>query len=106
MEALLLDTIEITKAAGDTLMAYYRSAYDVNEKSSDNPVTEADYAADTLLKQSLTARLPEAGWLSEETVDHPDRRRIRRGRTANHWRTCRSASRTTGGGWPIRQAAS
>ena len=73
MEALLKDTIEITKAAGDTIMGYYRSSYDVKEKSPDNPVTDADYAADTLLKQSLTARLPEAGWLSEETVDQPDR---------------------------------
>jgi myo-inositol-1(or 4)-monophosphatase len=73
MEPLLKDTIEITKAAGATLMQYYRSSYRVRYKFQDNPVTDADYAADTLLKQRLTARLPEAGWLSEETVDEPDR---------------------------------
>ncbi len=73
MEALLNDTIEITKAAGAVIMQYYKSSYDVKNKSRDNPVTDADYAADSLLRQRLTARLPEAGWLSEETVDQPDR---------------------------------
>lgn len=46
---------------------------DVREKSPDNPVTEADLAADTLLKSRCTALLPDAGWLSEETADNPDR---------------------------------
>lgn len=46
---------------------------DVREKSPDNPVTEADLAADQFLKKKLTALLPDAGWLSEETADHPDR---------------------------------
>lgn len=73
MEALLKDTIEITKAAGAAIMQYYKSSFTVEDKSPDNPVTDADYAADTLLHQRLTARLPEAGWLSEETVDQPDR---------------------------------
>ncbi|MGD9335075.1 MAG: 3'(2'),5'-bisphosphate nucleotidase CysQ [Desulfobacterales bacterium] len=73
MESLLKDTIEITKAAGDVIMQYYKSYYDVKNKSPDNPVTDADYAADTLLRHRLTVRLPEAGWLSEETVDQPDR---------------------------------
>lgn len=75
MEALLKDTIEITKAAGAAIMQYYKSSYTVEDKSPDNPVTDADYAADTLLHQRLTVRLPEAGWLSEETVDQPDRLR-------------------------------
>ncbi|MBW2641147.1 MAG: 3'(2'),5'-bisphosphate nucleotidase CysQ [Deltaproteobacteria bacterium] len=73
MESLLKDTIEITKAAGDVIMQYYKSSYDVQNKSPDNPVTDADYAADRLLHHRLTVRLPEAGWLSEETVDQPDR---------------------------------
>lgn len=56
MEALLNDTIEITKAAGAVIMQYYKSSYDVKNKSRDNPVTDADYAADSLLRQRLTAR--------------------------------------------------
>jgi myo-inositol-1(or 4)-monophosphatase len=73
MNALLQDTIEITKAAGAAIMQFYKSAYDVTDKSPDNPVTDADFAADTLLKERLLARLPEAGWLSEETVDSKER---------------------------------
>ena len=60
MESLLKDTIQITQAAGDVIMQYYKSSYDVENKSPDNPVTDADYAADTLLHHRLTNRLPEA----------------------------------------------
>jgi myo-inositol-1(or 4)-monophosphatase len=43
------------------------------EKSKGNPVSEIDLAVDALLKARLLAILPEAGWLSEETADHPAR---------------------------------
>lgn len=72
-ETLVADTIEITRAAGAEIMKYYRSSYSVEDKAPDNPVTDADYAADTLLKERLLARLPQAGWLSEETVDNAER---------------------------------
>lgn len=38
-----------------------------------SPVTEADIALDTFLKEHLTGLFPEAGWLSEETADDPAR---------------------------------
>jgi len=71
MNELLSQTVEITKAAGAAIMGYYRSSFDVQDKTPDNPVTDADFAADKLLKEQLSALLPEAGWLSEETVDNP-----------------------------------
>ena len=43
------------------------------EKLPGNPVSEADIAVDSFLKRELGALLPAAGWLSEETVDHPER---------------------------------
>ena len=43
------------------------------EKSPNNPVCAADLAIDAFLKRELRALLPAAGWLSEETVDAPDR---------------------------------
>jgi myo-inositol-1(or 4)-monophosphatase len=73
METLLKKTVEKTKEAGSAVMMYYASSYTVKDKSKDNPVTDADYAADRLLREGLTALLPEAGWLSEETRDRPDR---------------------------------
>ncbi len=73
MNKLLPEVIEITKDAGKLIMSYYRSAFDVTDKSPDNPVTDADFAADALLRERLLALLPEAGWLSEETRDNPNR---------------------------------
>lgn len=43
------------------------------EKMPGDPVSEADMAVDSFLKRELGALLPSAGWLSEETVDHPER---------------------------------
>ena len=73
MEQLLLETTHITRQAGVAIMGYFRSALSVRDKSPDNPVTDADYAADNLLREELTRLLPTAGWLSEETVDSRER---------------------------------
>ena len=43
------------------------------EKTPGSPVCTADLAVDAFLKAELHALLPSAGWLSEETVDHPER---------------------------------
>lgn len=69
MEQLLAETTTITRAAGAAIMHYYQSRFNVADKSPDNPVTDADLAADGLLHERLLALLPEAGWLSEETAD-------------------------------------
>jgi myo-inositol-1(or 4)-monophosphatase len=42
-------------------------------KAGGSPVTEADIAVDSFLKERLSEALPEAGWLSEETADDPIR---------------------------------
>ncbi len=64
--------------AGTLIMKYYKSEYEVKEKGYHNPVTTADHAADSFLKSILTNAYPEYGWLSEETVDSPDRLRKER----------------------------
>lgn len=43
------------------------------EKLPGNPVSEVDMAVDAFLKRELGLLLPAAGWLSEETVDAPER---------------------------------
>jgi myo-inositol-1(or 4)-monophosphatase len=43
------------------------------EKAPGNPVCDADMAVDAFLKRELAALLPSAAWLSEETVDAPER---------------------------------
>ena len=48
-------------------------ALKVWEKVPGSPVCEADLALDAFLKRELSALLPAAGWLSEETADAPER---------------------------------
>lgn len=43
------------------------------DKEPGSPVCEADLAVDAFLKRELGALLPSAGWLSEETIDAPER---------------------------------
>lgn len=69
--------IAVTQEAGDLAMTSWREGAvpdaKVWEKSKGNPVSDIDMAVDALLKQRLMSILPEAGWLSEETVDDPAR---------------------------------
>ncbi|MEY4160502.1 MAG: hypothetical protein RLZZ136_1123 [Pseudomonadota bacterium] len=67
---------EIVRAAGDLAHGLWPGAghaVQTWEKSPNNPVSEADMAVDHFLKRELSALLPAAGWLSEETADAPDR---------------------------------
>ncbi|MCW1382408.1 3'(2'),5'-bisphosphate nucleotidase CysQ [Novosphingobium sp. KCTC 2891] len=67
---------DIVREAGRMALARWPGhghALEVWEKVPGSPVCEADIAVDTFLKRELGALLPSAGWLSEETVDHPER---------------------------------
>ncbi len=58
------------KAAGEKAMSYFRKDPDVQWKNEGrSPVTEADYAANDVLKEKLLTARPNYGWLSEETDD-------------------------------------
>jgi myo-inositol-1(or 4)-monophosphatase len=61
------------RAAGDTILRFFRRSTEVHYKEPGQPVTEADLAADRLLKRLLLETRSEYGWLSEETADSPDR---------------------------------
>ena len=69
--ALLIDAAREAGELADTLR---RRGLEVAYKAADNsPVTNADLAADALLKARLRAARPDYGWLSEETADDPER---------------------------------
>ncbi|HEV7322353.1 MAG TPA: 3'(2'),5'-bisphosphate nucleotidase CysQ [Ensifer sp.] len=64
-------------AAGQTALGYFRKGPDVRWKNEGrSPVSEADLAANDVLKTRLLAARPDYGWLSEETDD--DRSRLSR----------------------------
>ncbi|MDH3195231.1 MAG: 3'(2'),5'-bisphosphate nucleotidase CysQ [Hyphomicrobiales bacterium] len=59
------------RAAGRLAMRYFGQAHDNWTKTGGSPVTEADIAVDTMLRETLMAARPGYGWLSEETDDDP-----------------------------------
>lgn len=73
--ALLLDA---AREAGSIAMGYFGQSPEVWMKGGTSPVSEADYAADKYLRETLLAARPDYGWLSEETADDPARLSARR----------------------------
>jgi myo-inositol-1(or 4)-monophosphatase len=82
LNALLPSVVDATRAAAVPVLALFREAITIWDKDDggalageavQNPLTEADLAADRALHAGLMALLPDAGWLSEETADTPDR---------------------------------
>ncbi len=59
--------------AGGLILGYFKADYEIKDKGYHNPVTTADHAADSRLKEILISAKPDYGWLSEETVDSPER---------------------------------
>ncbi|MFE0015651.1 3'(2'),5'-bisphosphate nucleotidase CysQ [Mesorhizobium sp. NPDC059054] len=73
--ALLRDA---AREAGAIALRYFGKNPEVWMKGGTSPVSEADYAADTYLRNTLLAARPDYGWLSEETADGPERLKARR----------------------------
>ncbi len=69
--------VSAAREAGALALEYFnpgaRTSAKVVTKAGGSPVTDADLAADALLKRRLQAALPDAGWLSEETIDDFER---------------------------------
>lgn len=68
----------IVRDAGGIAAARFGTDYKSWEKAPGNPVCEIDLEVDSFLREKLTALDPEAGWLSEETLDSSDRIERRR----------------------------
>ena len=68
---------EAAREAGALALAFFRhggaTSARTKSKAGGSPVTEADLAVDVFLKTRLGEAFPEAGWLSEETADDPER---------------------------------
>ncbi len=63
----------IAAEAGALALAQWRTDFARWEKSPGDPVCAVDLEVDALLRARLSALLPDAGWLSEETADNADR---------------------------------
>lgn len=66
--------VDACYAAGEIAQRFFKSDPQVWDKGGDaGPVTEADLAVDTMLKDRLCTARPDYAWLSEETEDDPAR---------------------------------
>ena len=65
--------LRATRAAGEAILPAFRAETEVRFKAPDQPVTDADLAADRILHEMLLGDRPHYGWLSEETRDSPAR---------------------------------
>jgi myo-inositol-1(or 4)-monophosphatase len=74
----LEEATRIALEAGRVLTTARASGLEVRFKGVNDPVTQADIAADTLIRAALHQAFPDDGLLSEETADHPSR--LQRGR--------------------------
>jgi myo-inositol-1(or 4)-monophosphatase len=75
----LADSIAaIAQEAGAYALARWRTDFERWEKAPGNPVCQVDLDVDALLRERLMALAPDAGWLSEETVDDAVRLNHRR----------------------------
>lgn len=75
---MLEDIARITEEAGRIAAARCGTDYKQWEKVPGHPVCEVDLAVDAFLQAQLGALDPDAGWLSEETLDDSDRIERRR----------------------------
>ncbi|MBK2451791.1 hypothetical protein [Escherichia coli] len=70
---LALAVGDIAREGGQLALAKFRTEVEKWEKSPGNFVCEVDLAVNELLHERLSALVPDAGWLSEETVDNEHR---------------------------------
>jgi len=65
--------VEAAKEAGAAVRGFYQDSYTIQDKGEDNPLTDADLASNEILEKRLRHAFPDTGWLSEESVDDPER---------------------------------
>lgn len=70
--------VESAREAGQIALRFFKRNPEVWLKGGTSPVSEADYAADNFLNETLLAARPEYGWLSEEATDDAARLKAKR----------------------------
>lgn len=70
--------LDVARRAGRLVLHWFGQSPEVRHKTPDQPVTDADLAADRLIREQLLLHRPNDGWLSEESAASPDRLTKRR----------------------------
>ncbi len=64
--------IPVLKEAGEILIKYQDSSFNVKYKGKNDPVTDADFAVDDLLKKKMSELFPDDQLVTEETPSNVD----------------------------------
>jgi myo-inositol-1(or 4)-monophosphatase len=76
-DEVVVALLRAAREAGQVALNFFRSGEKtsavISRKTGGSPVTEADHAANRYLEDKLREILPDAGWLSEESEDSPER---------------------------------
>ena len=67
------DMIEVCLKAMSKVMEYYKNGFDVEIKSDNSPVTDADKQSDLIIKSFLKEKFPTYAFLTEESNDDKSR---------------------------------
>ena len=78
LDAELRTAVEAARRAGAEVIRLRDEGVRFGRKSGRELVSEADLRAAEMLHSDLTSAFPDAGWLSEEHIDDPDRLRHER----------------------------
>ncbi|MGN1296041.1 MAG: 3'(2'),5'-bisphosphate nucleotidase CysQ [Bacilli bacterium] len=70
----LVACLQAAKMARTKIMEVYNRPFEVEIKSDDSPVTEADKEADRIIKEYLSKEFPSYAFLTEESCDDLSRR--------------------------------
>lgn len=73
-EVELKAMLEAVRLAEKHIMKVYHTNFDVEIKSDNSPVTEADQGADKILREYLSKLFPDYGFLTEESKDTGERK--------------------------------
>ncbi len=68
-DPLLKDLVGIARDAGDVILEIYERGFEIDQKTDDSPVTEADVAAEALILERLKEVLPNVPVIAEEAVN-------------------------------------
>jgi 3'(2'), 5'-bisphosphate nucleotidase len=66
LQSLIPSLLEISKEVSETIMEYYKSDFEITNKSDDSPVTSADFASNNIIVPFLESLTPDVYILSEE----------------------------------------
>lgn len=66
LDAHLSAALSVAQAAGDLILSFRKEGFYVKDKGTTDLVTEADLAAEALIRKELTEKFPEDGFLGEE----------------------------------------